>query len=383
MVSDDVIRFQMLELVREYARQQLHVAGEEEQCRRRHAAYYARLAETIIAYFGPEQAVRAAHFVLALAQELPNARAALQWAEERREAELGLRLTGFARLWHVRGQMSEAVSWMERMLALDQRAREQGEPTAPLTLRIERLQGPGRTLVRYGKVDPGAEALAKEALQLAQSIGDQNSMSNAFFTLGMIAQANGKLDEAETAFTESYTHARLREQRGWMSRALGQLADVARMRGDVARATALCEEAPEVEQAMGMTWDIAITTTLLGHLASLQHNYAQAKARYREALALYRAFGSPAYIAACLEGLAAAVCAEGHYAQATRLGAAAATMRKQVQTPLPPTERDAFEQTMATAKTALGEPAWASEWTTGTQLTQDQAIDYALSDACT
>jgi tetratricopeptide (TPR) repeat protein len=227
MVSDGVIRFQMLELIREYARQQLHVAGEEEQCRHRHAAYYARLAETIIAYFGPEPAVRAAPFALALAQELPNARAALEWAEQRREAELGLRLTGFTRLWHVRGQMSEAVSWMERMLALDQRAREQGEPTAPLTLRIERLQGPGRTLVRYGKVERGAEALAQEALQLAQSISDQNSMSNAFATLGMIAQASGKLDEAETAFTESYTHARLIEQRGLMSRALFQLADVA------------------------------------------------------------------------------------------------------------------------------------------------------------
>src|SRR5437870_7380506 len=42
-----------------------------------------------------------------MAQELPNVRAALQWAEERQEAELGLRLACFARLWHVRGQRSE------------------------------------------------------------------------------------------------------------------------------------------------------------------------------------------------------------------------------------------------------------------------------------
>ena len=156
MSPGEAVRFGMLELIRDYALQRLHAAGEEEQRRRRHAAYYAHLAETIIAYFGPEQGVRAAHFALAWAQELPNARAALAWAEERREAELGLRLTGFARLWHVRGQMSEAVRWMERMLALDLLAREQGEPTAPLTLRIERLQGPGRTQVRHGRVERGA-----------------------------------------------------------------------------------------------------------------------------------------------------------------------------------------------------------------------------------
>jgi predicted ATPase/DNA-binding XRE family transcriptional regulator len=382
MLANGVTRFTMLEIIRDYALQRLHAAGEEEQCRRRHAAYYAHLAEAVVAHFGPEQGARDEQFVLVMAQELPNARAALHWAEERQEAELGLRLTGFTRLWHVRGQMSEAVRWMERMLALDLRAREQGEPTAPLTLRIERLQGPGRTLVRYGKVERGAEAFAKEALQLAQSISDQNGMSNAFFTLGMIAQASGKLDEAETAFTESYTHARLIEQSGLVSRALFGLADLARMRGDVARATALSEEALANAQAIGITWDIPIMTTMLGHLARQQQNYPMAKARYREALMLYRVFSSPTYIAACLEGYAAATCAERHYAQATRLCAAAAALREQTQTELLPSEREAFEQIVATARAALDEPAFGGEWTIGAAFTHEQAIDYALSDAC-
>ena len=231
MVGGGVIRFQMLELVRDYALQRLHTAGEEEQCRRRHAAYYARLAETVFAHFGPEPGVREAHFVLTMAQELPNARAALQWAEERQEAELGLRLAGFTRLWHVRGQMREAERWMERMLALDLRAREQGEHTAPLTLRIQFLYGIGRTMVRHGRVEPRAEAFAQEALHLAQRIGDHHGISNAFGTLGMIAQASGQLDEAEAAFTESYTHARMIGHSGLISHALILLGDLARIQG--------------------------------------------------------------------------------------------------------------------------------------------------------
>ncbi len=95
---------------------------------------------------------------------------------------------------------------------------------------------------------------------------------------------------------------------------------------------------------------------------------------------LYRAFSSPTYIAACLDGYAAAVCAEGHYAQATRLCAAAATLREQTQTELLPAEREAFEQVVATARAALDEPAFVREWNTGTTLTQDEAIDDALSD---
>src|SRR6266480_1721662 len=381
MSTGEAVRFGMLELMRDYALQRLHKAGEEEQCRRRHAAYYARLAETVFAHFGPEPGVRKARVAFKLAQELPNARAALQWAEERQEAELGLRLAGFARLWQVRGQMSEAVGWIERMLALDLRGREQGKPTAPLTLRIAILYGLGRTLVRHRKVEHGAEAYAKEALHLAQRIGDHNGISNAFATLGMIAQANGKLDEAEAAFTESSTHARMIEHSGLISHVLILLGDLARMQGDMARATTLLEEALADVQASGMTWDIPMTMALLGHLACQQQNYALAKARYQEALVLYRAFGSPTYIAACLEGYAATACGEGHYAQATRLCAQAWTLREQTQTALLPAQREAFEQVVATARAALDEPAFEREWNTGTTLTQNEAIDDALSDA--
>jgi predicted ATPase/transcriptional regulator with XRE-family HTH domain len=378
MLAHRATRFTILELIRDYAGKRLRVAGEEDQCRRRHAAYYAYLAETVMAHFGSEQGVRDTHFVVVLAQELPNARTALQWAEEGHEAELGLRLTGFARLWHICGQMSEAELWHKRMLALDLRAREQGAHAAPLTLRIEKLYGLARTLVRHGQVEQGAEAAASEALQLAQRIDDQSGMSNAFATLGMIAQASGKLDEAEAAFTESYTHARLREQKGLMSRALVGLAEVARMRGDLAHAKALAEEALAQAQTIGITWDIPTILTLLGHLArELQHS-AEATVRYREALGLYRTFSSPLYTAGCLEGFAAALCAEGHYAQATRLCAAAATLREQTQTLLSPAERKAFEQMVAGARTALDELAFVREWNTGITFTQGEAIDDAL-----
>src|SRR3989440_6675662 len=371
-------RFGMLELIREYALERLHASGEEEQCRRRHAAYYARLAETVMAYFGEEQGARESHFALTL--ELPNARAALEWAEEKKEAKLGLQLAGFARLWHVRGQMSEAERWMERMLALDLRARERGEQAAPLTLRIAILYGFGRTQVRHGRAEHSAEVYANEGLRLARSIGDQNGICNAYATLGMIAQANGKLDEAERAYIESDALARQLKHSGLMSRAMSHLSDVASMRGDLEHATALLEEALANARVSGMTWDIPIMTAMLGHLARQQQRYDLAKARYREALVRFRTFSSPSYIAWCLEGYAAAFSAEGHYTQATRMCAAAAALREQIQAPLPQVQRETFEQTVATARAAIDEASFAREWNAGTVLTQDEAIDNALSE---
>jgi hypothetical protein len=80
-------------------------------------------------------------------------------------------------------------------------------------------------------------------------------------------------------------------------------------------------------------------------------------------------------------GFAAVICAEGRYAQAVRLCAAAAAMREQAQAPLLQSERETPEQTIATAKAAMKESAFGDEWTNGMRLTFDQAIDYALSDA--
>jgi tetratricopeptide (TPR) repeat protein len=201
--------------------------------------------------------------------------------------------------------------------------------------------------------------------------------------LGQIAQRSGNLDEAATFLVESDEHARLGEYPDLRGFTLRNLAELARMQGDLARATTLYEEALAVARATGMTFGVALIMTMLGLLARQQQNYALAKARYREGLTLLRAFDSPTYTAWCLEGYAAALNAEEYYLQVTRLCAAAVTLREQVQTPLPPAEREAFEQVVAVAKAALDELAFEEEWTRGAKLTNNQAIDYALSDVCT
>ena len=149
------------------------------------------------------------------------------------------------------------------------------------------------------------------------------------------------------------------------------------------RATAHFEERHTSARSTGVLWVVSNIRNLLGYLAGSQQNYSLAKARYREALALFRSFGNPTYTAWCLVGLAATLCAEGQYAQAMRLSAASAAMREQAWTPLPPTEREAFEHTVASAKAALSDSAFEEEWNIGSDLTRDEAIDYALSEACT
>jgi len=371
MPPEGTTRFSMLELIREYALDRLRMAGEEESCRWRHAAYYACRGESV-APFGPGQGAGKTQLVL----DFPNARAALQWAEERQEATLGLRLARvFGEMWFSYGHMHEAEVWLGRMLALDWQA---GAPEALLVLRAEALHTLADVLLGLGKLER-VEALATEALERARQSGDQSCMSIAWGILGMAAKAQGKFDEAAAWFTESVSHARLTGHLSIDGIALRNRVELAWIQGDLALATTLVEEGRLRAQSEGITFVVAGNTNMLGHLAHQQGNYALAKTRYQEALALYRTFGSPTYTALCLEGFAAALCAEEHYRQATRLCATAATLREQAWTPLPPAQQEAFERTVATAKAALGGPIFAEEWKAGAALTQEQAIDFALS----
>jgi predicted ATPase/DNA-binding XRE family transcriptional regulator len=372
--GDGLPRYRMLEVIREYAAEQLRAAREEEYYQRRHAEYYAALAGEA-ERSGSGQGSREE----LLERESANGRAALHWAYERGEVTLGLRLaTWFGAFWIKRGQMSEGSLWLERMLALDE---ARGAQAASPAVRSRALYYASRVTMHLGR-SARALTLAEEALALAKCTGDQADTSNALALRGSIALVSGKEDEAATYFTESYEAAKRAQDAGedthQITLALLNLGELARRRGDVARASEFLEEALADVRAIDMTWGIANILTLLGHLARQKQDYARAKIRYRESLKLYQRLGNATYIAWCLEGIAAIACAEGSYEHATRLCAAAAALRVAAQTPLPPTEQDDFDQVVMTAHAKLDERTFTEQWGIGSSMAQDDAISYAL-----
>jgi tetratricopeptide (TPR) repeat protein len=367
---EGLTRYRLLEVIREYAVEQLRAGGEEDLYQRRHAEYYATLAEEA-ERVRPGQGSREAH----LEQESANGRAALRWANARGEVALGLRLaTWFGLFWMKRGQMSEGNMWLERMLALDKAA---GVQAAPPVIRSRALYYASRLALHLGRRDR-ALALAQEALALLEGTGDQADISNVLAILGSIALATGSQEEATTHFTGSYAAAKGAGEAGAMGLALLNLGEIARKRGEVARATEFLEEALTLVRANEMTWGIANILTLLGHLAREQQDYERAKGRYRESLTIYQRLGNATYTAWCLEGIAAVAGAEGSYQHATRLCAAAAALRVAAQTPLPPTEQHDFDKVVLTARAELVETIFTQEWRIVSTMTQDEVISYAL-----
>ena len=122
------VRLGMLEMLREYAQEQLEACGEVEATQRGHAHYYLALAEAA----SPElTSAQQARWFARLEREYENLRAALRWARAADEGEVGLRLAGALwRFWYTRGHLSEGRAWLAVFLALTRRGYT-GAPGAP------------------------------------------------------------------------------------------------------------------------------------------------------------------------------------------------------------------------------------------------------------
>ena len=137
-MSEGDPRFGMLETMREYALERLAERGDGEAVRRRHAGFYLRLAEDAEpALLGPEQM----RWARKLDSERDNLRAALTWAAESGETEVGLRTAGALwRFWQMRAADVEGREHLDRLLtvgfglAVDPRhGANHGLPPSPTT----------------------------------------------------------------------------------------------------------------------------------------------------------------------------------------------------------------------------------------------------------
>jgi predicted ATPase/class 3 adenylate cyclase/Tfp pilus assembly protein PilF len=341
-------RYRLLETVRQYAREQLEVAGETAQVGDQHLAWCLALAEEAEpALVGPEQEV----WLVRLEAEHDNVRAALAWARERAAGERGLRLAGALwRFWDMRGDLGEGRSWLEAALASSgpaaplARARAlngagnlaeaQGDYRRALALHAEALavrRALGDTLgiagslnnlgnVAYKQADYArAAALYEESLALKRELGDTLGMAVSLNNLGMVAWQQADYARAAALYEESLALRRELGDKEGIAGSRNNLGNVAYMQGDYARAAALVEKSLALQRELRDKEGIAHSFTDLGMVAYMQGDYARATARLEEGLILRRELGDKEGIAGSLNYLGMVAYLQGDFGRATAL----------------------------------------------------------------
>jgi predicted ATPase len=364
-VRDDMDdpRFALLETIREYATEQLAATGEAEALRRRHVAYFVRLAEEAALPYPKLAKLDQEHFERVRREEA-NLEAAFDWslatdhqpsAADRAAAEqgndpealaerteLGLRLAGaLAWYWVDRGQIQGRRTRLETLLARN---------AEDVHSEVRGLAEYAAGLLAWAQGDPAAaERWAEATITTAQAGQNRVNLAWGHSLLGMIHLSQGDARAARASLQESVTEFQEAEDRQSEAWALYWMAQAALLDNDAAAAQHVAQNSLAIFQQSGQDVGRAWAQGMLGIAALAQGDSAAAVARFAEALPDLRAIEVIHSLAGFLMNAGTAWMEQGDLAQAQRLLAESLALWRDMRRP----------DGVALALTGLGEVAAA------------------------
>ncbi len=404
-------RYRLLQTIRQYAGEKLHMSSDAAATRTRHRDYYLRFAERAERELkGPEQDV----WLKRLELEHDNLRAALEWSKtDAGDSDAYLRLAGALwEFWFVRGHEREGGEWIEIALATS--------PPELEAARAKALHGAGALARLRGDYGLAVERHA-ESLAIWRKLGDRSRVAAALNHLGIVRQWQGEYDDAWRLLEEALAVSREAGNRWETTPALKNLGVIAHVRGDYDRAVELYEESLQISRSLDDAWEIATTLNNLAVVMASRGDFRRASELFEEDLALYRRLGDRRGIAMALNNLGemaqnqgaygraadllseslllnvdagnkrliayglecfvSLLAARGHADRALRLAGAAEALREEIGSPLSSAERESLDGSIASARSALAPSHADKAWEDGRAMTLQQAVDDALASA--
>ncbi len=356
-------RFAMLEMMREFALEQLNAEGETQEVAERHAHYLCRLAEEIEPQLTHDPN---GDGLQRLASEVDNVRAALRFALEAGESDLGLALASCIwRFWQSSDQLTEGREWLESLLA-----QQQASPAA---------RAKGLTAVAglaYWQADyDGALAGYEEALDLYRALGERYDEADTLFAMSMTASLNNDVKAGERFAEEARSIFEQLGSREGLGKVVMAQGYARWQRRDYEGALALYREGLAIaresgDQALAGTLPVGIAA-LIFHLGDRNEALAQILAAVDEATRSHNA-----HIVVWALDLTAAFCASVAPEAAVRLAGAVDSLRSEAGGGFL-LESLHIEDARSVATPLLAPETLEHAWAEGRAMTLDQAVQYA------
>jgi predicted ATPase len=313
----DFGRFELHELLRQYAAEQLRLSpGEEADARERHARHYAAmLLDRQAALMGSELTAARDE----LRGELDNLRAAAEWmlaADDEHEAlEVLEALNVF--LW--------MHSWFEAAETLEQLAHTAGfDADDPASANAVALAAAMYSLGHGARLgyDPTAEELAARCLPVLRARKLKRELALCLSALGLMAVYRDVYPEAVAYLEEAAEIARAAGDKLTESGALIDLGWTRLLKNDLEATREAFEAVRVIVEELGGPLLRAYTTSKLGLLADAEERYADALRLHTEATELFASVGDAGGTGYTLSRASLSAFGVGDYPEALRLGRA-------------------------------------------------------------
>ncbi len=273
------LRFSMLEMIREYALENLAAGGQVERVREQHARYFTELA----AHAAPHlQGAIQDTWLDRLEADYNNIYVALGWHAEH-DHGAGLQCAAdLTTFWHARGYLDEGRAWLKALLD-----RTKGSGTSQ-QLVAQATCGAGFLAYQQGDLAQ-AVALSEQSLALYQALGDSRGVALAMRNLGSAAFHQADYAHAAEIYSECLAIFQALGDDSGAAHSLRTLAGIAKDQGDYARARALHQEALTCYRRVGDRRGVAYALVNLSIVDYWDGNYVQSRTLAVESLAELRA----------------------------------------------------------------------------------------------
>jgi predicted ATPase len=239
----DKDRFWMLETIHEFAAERLRESGEEDELRRRHAEFFLALAES--AHLSAEATDLGPRPELVLPDQ-DNLRAALDWAADAGEIELGLNLAiALEQFWVAVAPYEGArrvQAFLDRAVGI------------PDVLRARAIRVVGGMTFMTGDYDRGDE-LIRQSLDLFRSLGDEGAVAELLVRIAIHrVYGSGDIAGARALIDESLAINRRLGSASTEAMTLGLLSEIAWKEGRPDEALELAVRSGEAAAEVGFAW---------------------------------------------------------------------------------------------------------------------------------
>ncbi|MET9341046.1 LuxR C-terminal-related transcriptional regulator [Nonomuraea sp. NPDC003804] len=362
-------RYRLLETIRQYGRDRLREAGQEDTLRRRHRDWYQDLAvRAHHAWFGPDQV----SWYARLRTEHDNLRTALDYClAVPGQAASGLVIAAALRFyWIASDSPQEGRSWFKRLLAADRR---------PTPVRARALCVEARLAVLQSDFATAATLLG-EGRHLARRFDDPATMGAAMYVAGLAALLQRDLPSALTLLGGALDHSRRTGDAIGVVNSLIYLATVHSLLGQSRKAVDRFEECLAICEPRRENWFRSYALWTYGIEVWKQGDTRRAVAMEREAVRLKEPFDDRLGVALCIEVLAWTSCGDGEAERAALLLGALREIWRSFGGPLFGYLADHHDACELAARRTLGTRAFETALRRGMGLTLADALEYAMRE---